>query len=46
MKEWWQSVEVHGGGVWAGVGVGGVGGLLKASTQPTWPDVTGLAKPR
>lgn len=26
---------------------GGEGGLLlKASTQPMWPDVTGLAKPR
>lgn len=33
-------MEVHGGGG------GGVGLLLKASTQPTWPDVTGLAKPR
>lgn len=27
--------------------VGGGGQfLLKASTQPMWPDVTGLAKPR
>lgn len=41
MKEWWRSVEVCGGG-----GSGGGGVLLKASTQPTWPDVTGLAKPR
>lgn len=44
MNEWWQSVEVHGGGGWDGVWGGGL--LLKASTQPTWPDVTGLAKPR
>lgn len=33
-------MEVRGGG--DGVGKS----LLKASTQPTWPDVTGLAKPR
>lgn len=31
-------------GGWGGVGVWGL--LLKASTQPTWSDVTGLAKPR
>lgn len=38
----WRYMEVA-----AGVGWGGGGGLLlKASTQPTWPDVTGLAKPR
>lgn len=37
--------KVH-GDRWLGWS-GGVGGLLlKASTQPTWSDVTGLAKPR
>lgn len=40
---------MSGGKVWrcmeVAAGVGG-GLLLKASTQPTWPDVTGLAKPR
>lgn len=41
---------MSGGKVWrcmeVAAGVGGEGLLLKASTQPTWPDVTGLAKPR
>lgn len=46
----WRCVEVCGSRVCVCVGSsgggGGVGSLRKASTQPTWHDVTGLAKPR
>lgn len=42
MNEWWRSAEVRGGGGRRGERES----LLKASTQPTWPDVTGLAKLR